>query len=103
MTKTMLFILSIPAFPVLFHAICSINAMGADTAEPIRWARIMIAIGAGSEIISFIAVSMIDYGTWTGIKFMISGAFLINLGYSIMYIANRRRCDCQPYHNRIPE
>jgi len=105
----LLFIMALPAIPVLLNSVCSINAMSISTEWPIRWANISIAVGAGAEIAAFFSVISVDYGTWTGIKFMITGAFMINLGYAILYISNRRKCECRNCvytigkHNSIKE
>lgn len=91
MTKIFLIILSIHALVIFVHAVHAINAMSVSTKELFRWSYILIAFGAGIEIAALCAVYSIDYGTWTGIKMMFSGAAMMNFGYSGLYFAERRR------------
>lgn len=65
--------------------------MSIDTKEVIRWSNILIALGAGTEIAALFAAYSIDYGTWSAIKMMLSGAVMMNFGYAALYLANRRK------------
>ena len=91
MTKMLLLILSLPAFLIFINAVCAINSMSIDTKEVIRLSNILIALGAGLEIMALCAVYSVDYGAWISIKMMFSGAIIMNFGYSGLFLANRRR------------
>lgn len=86
MTKFLLFILALPAFPILLRSVHAINKMSHKTCDVIRWAYITIAIGSGAEIMAFFSAYSMQNGTWTGIKTMLFGAFCINVGYAILHI-----------------
>ena len=91
MTKLFLIILSIPALIIFLNAVHAINSMSICTKELFRWSYILIALGAGIEIAALLAVYSINYGTWCGIKMMVSGAIMMNFGYAGLYFADRRR------------
>lgn len=87
-------ILSIPAFIVLLHTICVINAMSPKSSELIRWSNIAIGLGTGMEIIALLSVYSAPYATWEGIKIMFGGAIMMNFGYAVLYLVGCKKCDC---------
>lgn len=91
MTKIFLIVLAIPAFVIFCHCANSVAKMNGGTSELIRWSNIIISFGSAVEIFALLAVYSIDYGTWAGIKMVLSGAIMMNFGYCGLYFAERRR------------
>lgn len=86
MIKCFFLIIALASIPILIKAVSSINRMSHKTCDIIRWAYISIAIGSGAEIMAFLSVMSINYGTWDGVKTMLFGALCINIGYSILHM-----------------
>lgn len=94
MVKIFFIFISLPAIAILLHSICAINAMSHATKESIRWSNIIIASGAFIQILSMFAAFSTEYNVWFVIKSMLTGAFLINFGYAVLYMANKHKCEC---------
>lgn len=86
--KYLLLLSAIASFPMFLLCVHKINAMRPDTAERIRWAVIISAIGYGAFVLSPIAYKE---SMWLGMKMGGLAALLVVVGNVMMSFFNRRR------------